>query len=415
MRAVMGIRKIIGLAANRSLIGRLPVVAAVALAPGAAFGQQAPQRQFSISPQLRLEYDNNVLRLPDGAAAPTGRHRSDYRSSPRVQIDIARPIGRNSVFLTGLVGYDFYKYNRQLNRERIILTGGGAVSLNSCTVNGQVNYTRRQSDLDDILVSTSGRTANTETYWSPGVGISCGSAGGLSSSLHYTHDDVQNSDPFRAYGDYHADTYNAQIGLNRPAIGNVGIYSNYRRGVYDNRLIAPGRNSVVESYAAGLRVDRQFGRIKGHISGGVTRVQSNTPGVRGFRGGTYDVSLTYLAPKLTASAGFGRNVQQSNLLGVDYSIVDSADLGASYILNPRITLTAGAHQTRRRLSSVPLATGPVFIGNTNDRLRTINVGADYTANRHISFGLDATWRSRRGDLPIFDYNARILALTLRLH
>ncbi|HTI31683.1 MAG TPA: outer membrane beta-barrel protein [Sphingomonas sp.] len=402
------------MATHRSFASRLPLVAAVALAPGAALGQQAPQRQFSISPQLRLEYDDNVLRLPDSIPSRTG-HRSDYRSSPQLAINIVRPIGRQSAFLTGVVGYDFYKYNRQLNAERIQLTGGGAVALRSCTVNGQLSYIRRQSDLDDILISTVGRGRNRETFWSPNVGISCGSAGGISSSLGYTHDDVQNSDTFRAFGDYHADTYTAQIGLNRPALGNVSIYTNYRRGVYDNRFLSDGRNEIVKSYAAGLRVDRQFGRIKGHIAGGVTRVESNTPGVRSFRGGTYDVSLTYLGPRASLSAAFGRSIEQSNLLGVDYSVVDNFDLGANYRLNPRIALNSGAHFSRRRLSQSPLATGPVFVGNTNDRTRTINVGASYEAARHIAFDLGATWRRRRGDLPIFDYNARILALTLRIH
>lgn len=405
-----------GLTAGRSLAGRLPVAAVVALAPGAALAQQAPQRQFSLSPQLRVEYDNNTLRLPDSVPTPAGRHRSDRRASPQLAIDIVRPIGRQSVFLNGLIGYDFYKYNRQLNRERIQLVGGGAVNTGSCTTNGQVSYSRRQSDLDDILFSTTGRGRNLETFWSPSVGISCGSAGGISSSLGYTHDDVQNSDPFRKFGDYHADTYDAQIGLNRPAIGNVGIYTNYRRGVYDNRFLANGRNELVKSYAVGLRVDRQFGRIKGHIAGGISRVESNTPGVRPFRGGTYDVSLTYFAPRGSAFVGFARNIQQSNLLGVDYSVVDSFDLGLTYNLNPRITLNSGAHITRRRLSQSPLvAPGIPFIGNNNDRVRVLNIAASYNAARHVSFDLGATWRRRRGDLPIFDYDARILALTLRLH
>jgi hypothetical protein len=414
MRKPMRIRDFMGSAAGRSVAGRA-VATAVALIPGMAMAQNASGREFSIEPQLRLEYDNNVLRLPDGATVPNGYRRSDYRSSPQVVVNIARPIGRNRVFLTGVVGYDFYRYNKQLERERIILTGGGSMALNSCTVNGQVNYTNRQSDLDDIVLSGFGRGANREIIWSPNVGVSCGAPGGLSSSLSYTHDDVQNSDPFRKFGDYHANTYNAQIGLNRPALGNVGIYTNYRHGIYDNRLIGPGRNEGVKSYAAGIRVDRQFGRIKGHIAGGMTRVQSNTPGVRGFRGGTYDVSLTYGGPRLNAQLALGRSVQQSNLLGVDYSIVDNFDLGATYKLNPRIRLNSGASFVRRRLSQSPVATVPVLVGNRNDRSQSFNVGASFDAARHMSFDLGATWRQRRGDLPIFDYNARILALTLRIH
>ncbi len=402
-----------GMTAGRSLAGGLPVIAVVALAPGAAFAQQAPQREFSLSPQLRLEYDDNILRLPDNVPTAAGRHRDDYRSSPQLAVNIVRPIGRQSVFLTGLVGYDFYKYNRQLNRERINLTGGGSYSRGSCTTNGQLSYVRRQSDLDDILFSTTGRGSNRETFWSPSVGISCGSAGGISSSLGYSHDDVENSDLFRQFGNYHADTYSAQIGLNRPAIGNVGIYTNYRRGVYDNRFLGDGRHEITKSYAAGLRVDRQFGRIKGHIGGGVTRVESNTPGVRGFSGGTYDISLTYTTPRASAYVGLARAVQQSNLLGVNYSIVDSFDLGLTYKLNERINLSSGLQSTRRRLSQSPLA--PVFVGNNNDRTRSINVAASYDAARHVSFDLGATWRRRRGDLPIFNYNARILALTLRIH
>ncbi|WP_415641954.1 outer membrane beta-barrel protein [Sphingomonas antarctica] len=388
-------------------------MAAVAFVPSAAVAQQAPTRQFSIEPQLRLEFDDNVLRLPDVAASPNGFRRSDTRASPQLAINIVRPIGRQSLFLTGVVGYDFYRYNKQLERERISLRGGGSVSAGTCTLNGDVRYSRRQSDLEDIVIGGFGRGRNRETSWAPDVGVSCGAAGGLSSSLNYGHDDVQNSDPFRSYGDYHADTYNAQIGLNRPAIGNLSLYTNYRHGIYDNRFLSPGLNESVKSYAAGVKLDREFGRIKGHVSGGVTRVQSNTPGVRGFRGGTYDVALTYVAPRATAEVGFGRSIQQSNLLGVDYSIVDSFNVGLTYRLNPRITLNSGAGVTRRRLSQSPLA--PLPTGNFNDRSRTINVGASFDAARHVSLDAGAIWRQRRGDLPSFAYNARILALTIRIH
>ena len=144
-----------------------------------------------------------------------------------------------------------------------------------------------------------------------------------------------------------------------------------------------------------------------------SRVQSNTPGVRGFRGGTYDVSLTYLAPRATVEAGFGRSIQQSNLIGVDYSVVDSFNLGLTYRVNPRITFVSGANFTRRRLSQSPLA--PTSVGNNNDRSRSYNAGLTFDAARHVSFDAEAIWRQRRGDLPLFDYNARILALTIRIH
>ena len=276
---------------------------------------------------------------------------------------------------------------------------------------------RRQSDLADIVIGgpTLGisRAGNRETLITPSVGVNCGTAGGISSGLSYSHEDVENSDPFRSFADYHSSTYTARIGLNRPALGDVGLYSNYRRGIYDNRLLANGTNEVVESYAAGVSVDRQFGRIKGHVSGGITRVKSNTPGVRPFRGGTYDVQLTYIAPRGTATLGLARSIQQSNLLGVSYSVTDDYNAGLTYRLNSRVDLAAGASVTRRRLSQSPLT--PVSFGNFNDRTRTINMRASYTVGRHISLDADATWRRRRGELPIFDYNARILALTLRLH
>ncbi len=394
----------------------IPVLAAL-LAPGVAAAQQAPTRVFSISPQLRFENDDNILRLPDYLATPVGRHRSDYRTSPQVAIDIVRPIGRQQVFLNGLVGYDFYRYNKRLERERINLTGGGSASAGGCTANTQLSYVRRQSDLADIVIGgpTLGisRAGNRETLITPSVGVNCGTAGGISSGLSYSHEDVENSDPFRSFADYHSSTYTARIGLNRPALGDVGLYSNYRRGIYDNRILTNGTNEVVESYAAGVSVDRQFGRIKGHVSGGITRVKSNTPGVRPFRGGTYDVQLTYIAPRGTATLGLARSIQQSNLLGVSYSVTDDYNAGLTYRLNSRVDLAAGASVTRRRLSQSPLT--PVSFGNFNDRTRTINMRASYTVGRHVSLDADATWRRRRGELPIFDYNARILALTLRLH
>ena len=167
MRGAMRIREFLGSAAGRRLAGRLPIVVATLFVPGAALAQQAPTRQFSISPQLREEYDDNVLRLPDNATIPTGFRRTDYRVSPRVQINIRRPIGRQSVFLRGIVGYDFYRYNKQLERERIELTGGGSLSTGSCTANGEISYSRRQSDLADITLGGFGRRAQPRTAGFP--------------------------------------------------------------------------------------------------------------------------------------------------------------------------------------------------------------------------------------------------------
>jgi hypothetical protein len=84
--------------------------------------QSGPRMDVRIS--ATDTYDHNVLRLDKATATPTGFARSDYRFTPSIDIDIVQPVGLQSVFLSGNAGYDFYKRNSRLERERINLVGG---------------------------------------------------------------------------------------------------------------------------------------------------------------------------------------------------------------------------------------------------------------------------------------------------
>ena len=118
---------------------------------GAAAAPGVPERRLDIGISVLNSYESNILRLRKGVPAPPGQSRDDIRATPAITVDILQPLGRQSVFLSGSAGYDFYRENDQLERERIDLTGGTNLAFGPCSSQLALSYGRQQSDLADIL------------------------------------------------------------------------------------------------------------------------------------------------------------------------------------------------------------------------------------------------------------------------
>lgn len=391
----------------------LGLTAGISLVPGAALAQQGtPERRLDFNVAMVLEYDSNVIGVSDALLQP-GDSEDDIRATPTASIDLLLPVGRQSVFLNGSVGYDFYAENKRLEAERVGLTGGVVISAgNSCSVTLTGDYGSSQSDPGDLLERDDLR--NTQETIGYGGNVDCGSAIGLQGSAGYRRIEVDNSSAIRQFSNFSSDTFDASIGYARPALGEISIFGTWSEGVYPNRVTLPGLpQEEIESYTAGLRYSRNIGsRLRGEVSVGFTDVSSNQPGVPDFSGASYSASLSF-TPNDQASATLlvARAVDQSNLLNVSFSITDTYSADAQYALSQRIRLRTGISYRTRELRENPLL-DVVTLGRDDRVLRSYG-GISYIVERGPGLSLDIGTERRRADNRLFNFSSFFAALTTR--
>ncbi|MGJ3628667.1 hypothetical protein AB5I41_20335 [Sphingomonas sp. MMS24-JH45] len=130
------------------------------------FAQGLPREDVAIDLSLDVRHDSNVVRSSADRAAARGLVRSDQRATPSIDLILARPLGRNRVQIVASAGYDFYRRNSRLNRERLSLIGDGSVIGGPLTIDVTAALARRQSDpadLTPLLIPGIDSIRNTQT------------------------------------------------------------------------------------------------------------------------------------------------------------------------------------------------------------------------------------------------------------
>jgi Putative beta-barrel porin 2 len=379
-----------------------------------AFAQNEVTRKIGVSVGVQESYEDNLLRQPDLFPISPGFTRNDFRLSPSLNLDIVQPIGRQKLTLLGGIGYDFYRRNKLLERERIDLQGkiNLAVGAN-CAPELGLAYERQQSDLADFISITDFRLRNREQRLAFSTGIKCGGIIGLKPGISFERSVVKNSSFFRKIGNFNSTAYGISIGYATPTLGEVTLFGDYRLGKYPNRGAFSGRPGVKENvgvYSGGLRLERKIGnRLTGNISLGYTVAEPSLPGTKRFSGISGSADLTaQLAEPLQVVIGFSRSVEQSNQLNVSFSVNDNYNINASYILSPRLVLTAGAARANRKLRDSPLLSNNLL--GDNDRSTQFFGGVRFSPTGPISFSLNATKSIRKSDSRFFDYDASSVTL-----
>jgi Putative beta-barrel porin 2 len=370
-------------------------------------------------------YEDNVLRLNKASPTPAGFTRADYRFTPSIDIDIVQPVGLQSVFLSGTAGYDFYKRNRRLERERINLAGGADLKIGGdCAQHFEIDYGRFQSDLRDF--SSPVRLRNAQQKVGLSANVSCGGILGLRPGLSYNHETVTNSDIIRRANNYRSDTYGSSIAYVSPALGEISIFGSYRRALYPNRFrffVLNPNNTVglltisdtIDVYNGGLRFSRNIGTsLRGNISLGYSKVQPKARGTRPFSGVSYGADITWIAnDRFQTKIAIGRSVNQSNLLDVSYSIDDNYSIANSLAVGESLRLKFGGSYQRRSLRDSPL-TGPNPLGD-KDSLKELSGGIAYNPPGTISFSFDLAEAKRGSQVARYRYSYTTARFSARFH
>lgn len=370
------------------------------------------QQQLDLGLNVSGFYDSDVLRGETIRKVRPDASNEDFVIAPRVTADIVAPIGRQSAFLNGQIGYQFHQNNSYLNREYINGQGGFKLrAIRNCVATVTGRYTQQQSELYDIIDGFD--PTNVEKIGGVSAEIGCQTAGGLTPRLSAGRTRAKNSSVVREVNEYVSDTATASLGYTRQQFGTISVYATIAKSRYPLRqALLPGLPADgANVYSTGVGYERQIGtRLTGRANLGYTRVNPRLPGTPDFKGASWDVDLTYDSRnRFRGSIAFARSVEQSNLLGDTYGVNTSLSFNGDYEINERFRLTAGAAYIRRKQEQSPLFQLPNF----NSRDRTIRVYSRLTAGNvgPVGISFDASREHRKSVVPIYNYGSTRFGVT----
>lgn len=375
----------------------------------------APTREMDIRAAVDASYDSNAFGLGD-AQVLRGRSKDDFRITPSLLLNIFIPVGQQSFFLGGRVGYDFYTQNSRLSRERIGLNGGANLRLlGNCSVSPNANYFRQRSNAGDVFVVSTvpvtGRV-NTEEQASIGADVSCAGAIGLSPTFSYHHNRIRNSSSFFKLNDSNQDSFEGSIGYQRPSLGRIAIYGSYFEGEYLRRNILGLPSTIpgipldgVQSYSVGGRFERDIGsRISGAVSLGYSWVDPKSLFSSKFRGSTYSANLNVRpSDNMSVDLQVSRAANLSNTVFATYAVTQVYALNGTYRLNRKMGVNFGSSFQKRNYHQNAEAVGN---GATlrDDKFIRAYTGVVYDLNRRLRLNGLVSQQRRKSNNPLFNYN-----------
>ena len=413
-------------------VGVLVVFGAVlAGAPVAAVAEGAAGG-LSLGATGEVLYDSNQLR-----SRAVGGHSDDFRYSPSAHASYSHSLGRGSVLVDGVIGRDFFEYNRFLNRSRF---GGGGVLSQSvgsrCSAVVSGNYSSRQNGIRsssfgdvippgqaDLPPDDIGRLIdNRQIAVSYGINANCGAPGGrLSFGGGANRSSIDNGASTRRFANSNSAVYSlfAGLGVFRP--GQLQINGSFSTISYPNRLIIPGfpvspvgLNTGVKTYRAGLTYSRPIGtKLSGSI--GASYLTSRPGGGQPpYSAPAYNFSLSYHpGTRLNFSLSGDRSVLSSTSAGALFRVVDQLAVSASYQVGEAISVHANAGLTANNYK-LPFAI-PGEPARRTDSSKHFGVGLNYAPRSLYDVGVSVSQTYRNSNVSLFDYNATRASISLSVH
>jgi hypothetical protein len=368
----------------------------------------ADANRINIDALVTATYDSNIARSNATIAAQRGISPEDFITAPSIAVDIRVPLSRQSVFLKGSVGYDFYARNTILNSANINLQGGANLLVRNCeaTVSGSIDYA--QSDLNQLNLAV---TKNINNTTSVNLNGSCGGTVGFAPTLSLNQEWSNNSAPQLKQTNFRDFNVTAGLAYRRPLFGQLSAYFSYDDAAYPNRgLLALQLQNGYRNYGAGVRYERKFGaRIEGDIKVGYTAVRPINPTVAGFDGVTFGGDVNFRFSRLLqAHLTFAREINPQILPGVSYGVENSFNGQITYSVGRKLSLAAGGSVESNNYRSSVNVPGQV----ASETIWDIFGSARYQLTRRIGFSLDYHHEQRDAIPTDFSYTDDRVELTI---
>ena len=393
-------------------------------------------RGFRIEGTLATLYDTNIIRIGDGLQAPDGRKKGDFRISPSVSAAYGMPIGRQQIYIGGLVGRDFYASNGSRNRNRYVIGGGANLHAGrSCSGALTGEYQRRQSLFSELSGLTTDNVQETQVYaasfeCAPPVGIGFG--GGAQRRI------VDNDDPRRGLFDVRENSYNAHANLGAGRIGQFSLGGSYTTIDYPRRLVTLNSAAFdttsdgLNLYSAYLGFSRPIGaRLSMSLQGSYSRANPQPRNIlqivdlfgqqigipndrKGYSGGGYSASVSYHpSSRLNADLNASHSINNSSNVGALYSVTDLFGAEVSYNLRPSLTAGLGGSYTQRSYRG-SFSSGTEPIARRDDKSQRVYGRLSYTPAKLYDVDFEVGHERRQSTPAIYSYNSTTAQVTLHV-
>lgn len=370
-----------------------------------------------VSLSVEALYDSNVARSSAAEAELRGLHPSDVTVIPTLALNLARPVGPESVFLNGTVAYYAYDRNHILDTERVDMQAGGNFRLKPCTGTVTGGYGRHQSDLQDVVLASAAAVRNIESRSTVEFDGACPRAVGLTPSVTVSEEWDDNSAEVAKSSNYRSLNAIGGLTYSRPSIGQLSIYGKYTQTDFPDRALPDGSNDGFKVYSGGLVYARKFGsKVNTTLSVYDATVSIASPIRAGatqtaFSGAIYSADLAYQPThRLLLHLNYARTVSPSNRLDVSYAIDATGLAEVTYRLGARSGFTLGASRGDNHYQQSALNLQPT-LDLSKETVRTFYGIMRYNLTRRISINLDVRREDRHANIAAYVYGSTRIGLT----
>lgn len=378
-------------------------------------------RGWLLNVGINSRYDTNLSRF-DGA--------DGFRITPQVQGGVGIPLGRQELFVGGLVGRDFILGNDRIPNRNRFAGGGGLNWRLGQRCDGQIAGEYRESL---ALFSEQANFAdNVQSVRTIGGSASCrvGGAFGVTGSVRFT--DLQNSAPQQSLFGNRGMNYSAGLTYGRPALGQFSLTGSLDQRVFPRRTVIDPTGAVVSDgvdiYSARLGYQRGIGSrltLGAGISYLSAKPQPSEQVVLvgpdfgfvverpGFSGMGFDGSLVLrVGSGLTVSVAGNRRAQSSVNLGALYTLTTAVSADVNYRLGRAITVAAGGSIVRNDYRG-GFASDVDVVARVSDKFDRIYGQIGYQAGRLIDVTFEVAHQRRDSTPAIFNFSSTSALLSLR--
>ncbi|MBS0331213.1 MAG: outer membrane beta-barrel protein, partial [Proteobacteria bacterium] len=346
-----------------------------------------------------VTYDTNVARSDEATALRRGLVREEFIYQPTLALDIIKPFGEQAVFLQGSVGYDHHDQNGALDAARVSTVGGVSRRFGRCNLALTGGYNSQQTDLADLLLSNTVR--NIQETKQVGIGGGCGGGIGLTETFGVSYQRTDNTAAVLESADNRSTTSTIGIGYGRPSFGIVQLIGSYTRADFPNAEVVSAIQPTTgySSWSSGVKFEHQIGtKIDGTVTVGYTDLRTRGGAVPGFRGLTYQGTLTYrLSHRIRFAATFDDEARPANRPGASYTVDRQYQISGHYSVNSRAGIDIGFSDNRSRYDEFLTLVGPAT--RINDDIKAEFVTMNYNIGRRITLLFDVRHEDRDVPLP----------------
>lgn len=397
---------------------RAGLMAMCLLSPAGLRAQETPNSNFEeVGLNFDLRHLGNAARTSASTAGARGLVLEDQRATVGVDVIVSRTLGRNTLKLSGNVGYDFYRRNERLNRERIGLRGEVGVNVGPCLAQVTAQLDRRQSDLNSIaLVNLPGEDSvlNTETVQVYRVEGRCGYVYGLRPSLGYEHSRGDNSNPLRDISDYKGNRVFGGLAYEHPVVGKAKLTYERETIDFDNRVATPlALSTGYQNDELRLQLSREIGTLlNAEATLSYNWLKPKNSATPDFKGTTWRVGATFKpGSRLQIRALTERSLKPSLGSEALYMKQSFNEVRGSFALSERLTASGGINFSKRDYRGAQANFGPLL---EQDKFRRIFAGMTMRTSRRLELTLEGGHEKRDGTGTVYDYSGGYVGLRGRL-